>query len=100
LPFLVFVTPDGNVLLPFPFVISLHLDAVSWMCRWCCASSYGPTALLCFELWQSSDVWLKFSVCLLLMMWWLRKHLLFTYIGINTISWRTWDSTVYIHWNY
>ncbi len=29
LPFLVFVTPDGNVLLPFPFVISLHLDAVS-----------------------------------------------------------------------
>ncbi len=29
LPFLVFVTPDGNALLPFPFVISLHLDAVS-----------------------------------------------------------------------
>jgi hypothetical protein len=28
LPFLVFVTPDGNALLPFPFVISLHLDAV------------------------------------------------------------------------
>jgi hypothetical protein len=29
LPFLVFVTPDGNVLLPFLFVISVHLDAVS-----------------------------------------------------------------------
>ncbi len=29
LPFLVFVTPDGNTLLPFPFVISLHLNAVS-----------------------------------------------------------------------
>jgi hypothetical protein len=29
LPFLIFVTPDGNVLLPFPFVITLHLDAVS-----------------------------------------------------------------------
>jgi hypothetical protein len=29
LPFLVFVMPDGNTLLPFPFVISLHLDAVS-----------------------------------------------------------------------
>ncbi len=29
LPFLVFVTPDGNALLPFPFVIFLHLDAVS-----------------------------------------------------------------------
>jgi hypothetical protein len=29
LPFLVFVMPDGNALLPFPFVISLHLDAVS-----------------------------------------------------------------------
>ncbi len=27
--FLVFVTPDGNALLPFPFVISLHLNAVS-----------------------------------------------------------------------
>ncbi len=29
LPFLVFVTPDGKALLPFPFVISLHLNAVS-----------------------------------------------------------------------
>jgi hypothetical protein len=29
LPFLVFVTPDGDTLLPFPFVISLHLNAVS-----------------------------------------------------------------------
>ncbi len=29
LPFLVFVTPDGNALLPFPFVISLHLNTVS-----------------------------------------------------------------------
>jgi hypothetical protein len=29
LPFLVFVMPDGNVLLPFPFVISLHLNTVS-----------------------------------------------------------------------
>ena len=29
LPFLVFITPDGNVLLPFPFVISLHLNTVS-----------------------------------------------------------------------
>jgi hypothetical protein len=27
--FLVFVTPDGDALLPFSFVISLHLDAVS-----------------------------------------------------------------------
>ncbi len=33
LPFLVFVTPDGNALLPFPFVISLHLNAVSSMCH-------------------------------------------------------------------
>jgi hypothetical protein len=29
LPFLVFITPDGNALLPFLFVISLHLNAVS-----------------------------------------------------------------------
>jgi hypothetical protein len=29
LPFLVFVIPDGDALLPFPFVIFLHLDAVS-----------------------------------------------------------------------
>ncbi len=29
LPFLVFITPDGNALLPFPFVISLHLNTVS-----------------------------------------------------------------------
>jgi hypothetical protein len=29
LPFLVFVMPDGDALLPFPFVISLHLNAVS-----------------------------------------------------------------------
>ncbi len=29
LPFLVFVMPDSNALLPFPFVISLHLNAVS-----------------------------------------------------------------------
>ncbi len=29
LPILVFLTPDGDALLPFPFVISLHLDAVS-----------------------------------------------------------------------
>jgi hypothetical protein len=29
LPFLVFVMPDGNALLPFPFVTSLHLNAVS-----------------------------------------------------------------------
>jgi hypothetical protein len=29
LPFLVFVTPDSNALLPFPFVISTHLNAVS-----------------------------------------------------------------------
>jgi hypothetical protein len=29
LPFLVFVMPDGNALLPFPFIISLHLNAVS-----------------------------------------------------------------------
>jgi hypothetical protein len=29
LPFLVFIMPDGNALLPFPFVISLHLDTVS-----------------------------------------------------------------------
>jgi hypothetical protein len=29
LPFLVFVMPDGNALLPFPFVISLHLNVDS-----------------------------------------------------------------------
>jgi hypothetical protein len=29
LPFLDYVTPDGNALLPFSFVISLHLNAVS-----------------------------------------------------------------------
>ncbi len=56
---------------------------------------------LCFNLLGSAGllfvgVLLNFSVCLLLMMWWLRKHLLchlqlFTLIGINTISWRTRD---------
>jgi hypothetical protein len=29
MPFLVFTMPDGNVQLPFPFVISLHLNAVN-----------------------------------------------------------------------
>ncbi len=51
---------------------------------------------LCFNLLGSVGLFfvgvlLNFSVCLLLMMWWLRKHLLchlqlFTLIRINTIS--------------
>ncbi len=85
---LFFVASNAGIVNP-PLTLSVDVDV--WL-------------TLCFDLLGSVGllfvgVLLNFSVCLFLRMWWLRKHLLchlqlFTLIGINTISWHNWDSTV------
>jgi hypothetical protein len=75
-----FVASNAGIVNP-PLMLSVNVDVRLTLCF----NLLGSVGLLFV------GVLLNFSMCLLLMMWWLRKHLschlqLFTLIGINTIS--------------
>ena len=78
--FFFFVASNAGIVNP-PLMLSVNVNVRSTLCF----NLLGSVGLLFV------GVLLIFSVCLLLMTWWLRKHLLchlqhFTLIGINTIS--------------